>query len=117
MSRFLTEPKLMEVILKSLAEQREHITRGNQSFNLEHLLSGLIKYFSELSEEEIREKADYIDWDNVSSYSPLEIIANLEKDFSDDIKWINVSRRKDITESFKTEFSHKILKPTQYGYL
>lgn len=127
MSIYLTGPGLMEFALRSLAEQREcisrslteqqeYIERGHQMLNAEHLLSGLIKYFSELNEDKIREEADYINWYYISSYSPLEIITNLEKDFPDDIKWINVSRRKDITEEFKTEFSHKIIKPNQYGY-
>ena len=117
MSSFLTKQGVMEATLRSLAEQRECITRGNQRLNIEHILSGIIKYFSELPEDKIIKEADYINWDYVSSYSPLEIITNLVKDFPDDIKWISVLRRNDLTEKFKTKFSHKILKPTQYGYL
>lgn len=89
----LPENNIYKESLKEFVFQLKKINSTEMLLDVEAEISGQSNYFTKLTESEIRENADYLDWNYISRYSSLYIIKNLEKDYSDDINWSVISGR------------------------
>lgn len=73
------------------------------------------EFYSKLIENEIIDRADFLDWKYISEYTSLEVIAKLVKNFSDDINW-NIICKRDLTKEFIDEFYKEIIKTLYIKY-
>ena len=99
------------ITLKDLAEQRKKIISGWPAESSEVFERN--RFYSALTEQDIRENADSLNWKYISKYAALELISKLAEDFSDDIVWGTISTRK-LPENFKCKFEDKLLKLTNF---
>ncbi len=60
------------------------------------------------TEEYIHKHADSIDWIEVSTIAPVEVIANLAEDFIDDLNWFSLSYRRNMPEVFIRKYASRI---------
>lgn len=56
----------------------------------------------------VKSHADSIDWEQVSTYAPIDVIEEIMVDYPDDIKWWKISRRSDLTVEFVRKYSDNI---------
>lgn len=73
------------------------------------------EFYRKLTEAEIIEKADSLNWKFICQCTPLDIVAKLAKDYADDISWDIICRR-DLPKDFIDEFQKEILRTLYKKY-